>query len=213
MFDVTSKKYSLKSVFTRSSLLFFSSLLIASCASTSVTQSWVEPDLKKTYAHPMILASSDSQQTRRIYEQHFVDELKLRGITAVPSYTLISSKQKLTRETVEAAIKDTDIDAVLVTYLVAVDAELKHHDSPLGLNYSGSPEDNMVSATMITTRGRTSNKEIITLKNDLYDATDGDIVWSTQMRSVAPDSIDELIKEVISLLIKGMLSDGVIKAK
>ena len=211
MFYLMFQKMTDKRAHIRQVFLLLCAVLLTSCASTSVIESWVEPDLNKSYKNPMILASSDSQQTRRIYEQHFVDELKKLGVTAVPSYTLINSKQKLTRETVEAAIKDTDIDAVLVTYLVSADAELKHHDSPVGHSYTGSPEENMVSATMITTRGRTSSKEIINLKNDLFDAKSGEIVWSARTESVAPSSIDQVIREVTERLINGMIDDGVIK--
>lgn len=191
--------------------LLFCTVLITSCSATSVTRSWVEPGLEKSYSHPMIIGRSDSQQTRRIYEQYFVDELKKRNITAIPSYTLINSKQKLDRDTVLAAIHGTDIDSVLVTYLISADAELRYHDSPLGNNYSGSPEDNMMSATMITTRGRASSEEIVTLKNDLYDAQSAEIIWSAQTQTVAVKSIDELIKELTALLIDGLVSDGVIK--
>lgn len=49
--------------------------LIASCANTSITQKWVEPDIKQAYKRPLIIGISDSQQTRRIFENHMVAEL------------------------------------------------------------------------------------------------------------------------------------------
>ena len=94
------------------------SLFITSCASTKLTDAWFEEGVSSNYNHLMIIAISDSQQTRQIYEKYFVSELKSRSIKSTASYTLISSKQKLNRETVVNAIKGTDIDAVLVTYLV-----------------------------------------------------------------------------------------------
>lgn len=187
------------------------SVFIVSCANTKVIENWVDADHSKPYKHPMIIGISDSQQTRQIYEKHFVEELNKLNITATASYTLISSKQKMNRETVLGVMEGTDIDAVIVTYLVSSDTEVKHHESPLSHGYSGDIEGSKLSATLVSTRGRTSSAEIITLKNDLYDRQKKTLVWTTQTRTVAPESIDEAITDVVELLINQMLSDDVIK--
>ena len=70
-------------------------IVIASCSSTSLIQSWQETEPGHAYKHIMIIGISDSQQTRQLYEKHFVAELKKRNVIATPSYKLISSKQKM----------------------------------------------------------------------------------------------------------------------
>ena len=187
------------------------SIFVASCAKTKVIENWVSEDLSKPYRHPMIIGISDSQQTRQIYEKHFVSELQKINVTATASYTQISSKQKMNRETVLKTIQGTDIDSVIVTYLVSSETEVKHHESPLSQGYSGDIEGSRLSATLVSTRGRTSSAEIITLKNDLYDVQTKTLIWTTQTRTVAPESIDEAITDVVDLLISQMLSDDVIK--
>lgn len=199
-----------KNIIKNTMVLLFCLMMIA-CTNTKLTQSWADPELKQPYRHLMIVGRSDSQQTRQIYEKHFVAELKKRNITATPSYTLINSKQKLNRDTVINAIKGTEIDSVLVTYLIAADAELKYRDSPLNSSYSGSHSDNMMSDTLISSRGRASTEEIISLKNDLYDAKTESVVWSAQTRTVAVDSIDVMIREVTRLLIDQLFDDDVLK--
>lgn len=181
---------------------------LAACANTSLRERWKQPELAKTFHKPLIIGRSDSQQTRRIYEDYVANELKKYGITAVPSYTLISSKQKINEETVVNAIRGKNIDSVLVTYLVSSETELVSHDSPLGSSYSGSYEDNTMSSTLITNR-RYSGKQIITLKNDLYDAGSRKVVWSAITESVGPDSIDEVIVDVTGLLVEALKEDGV----
>ncbi len=205
------KRFKVQYINVKSVFVLFLCAVIASCASTSLTQSWKQPELEHTYKHPMIIGISDSQQTRRIYENYFVAGLKNRNITATPSHTLINSKQKINRETVVKAIQGTEIDSVLVTYLVAADSEMRHHDSPLNTGYSGSAETHMVSDTLVTTRGRSSSTEVIGLKNDLYSVESKSLVWSAQTKTVAPDSIDHAIIEVTELLIDELLSDNVLK--
>lgn len=186
-------------------------MMVTSCSSTKVISSWKQEDLGKTYHHPMIIGVSDSQQTRQIYEKHFVAELAKKNITATPSYKLISSKQKINRDTVIDAVKGTDIDAALVTYLVSSETEVNYQESPLNIGYSDESDDMRVSATLVSTRGRTNDAEIITLKNDLYDAKSRSLVWSAQTRSVAPESIDDVVIDVTSLLIDELISDGMLK--
>jgi hypothetical protein len=184
---------------------------VSACSSTSLTQSWKKPELDKSYNHLLIIGVSDSQQTRRIYENHFVEELKKINVPALPSYEIISSKEIINRETVLKAVQDTEIDSVLVTYLVSTDTETRHHESPLNPSYSGSPDDNMISATLISNRGRSSSSEVIGLKNDFYDVQTQSLIWSAQTRTVAPESIDHAITEVTKLLIKELLSDNMLK--
>ena len=184
---------------------------VASCATTDLMDSWKDADLKHSFQHPMIIGVSDSQQTRQLYEKYFVAELKKQNITATPSYTLISSKQKVNRETVIAAVKDTDIDAVLVSYLISADTEVKHRDSILNTGYSADVDSNQVSATIISNRGQSRDEEIFVLKNDLYDAKSKSLAWSAQTKSVGPESIDQVVREVTAILIKEMLSDKVLK--
>jgi hypothetical protein len=174
-------------------------VLISSCATTKITESWVDPGLKHSYKRPMIIGISDSQQTRRVYEDYFVTELKKKNITAIASHTLISSKQKLNRETVENALQGTNIDSVLVTYLVSANEEAKVRDSPLTGTYSGDTENNMMSSTLITSPGRYSEADVIILKNDFYDTKSKSIVFSVQTRTVAAESIDEIITDVTNL--------------
>ncbi len=182
-------------------------IALASCGGTSLMQSWKEAEPGHAYKHLMIIGISDSQQTRQIYEKYFVAELKKRNVTATPSYELINSKQKMSRETVVAAIQG----AVLITYLVSADAEMKHRDSPLGGSYSGTAEGSEISATIVTSRGRSSSEEVFILKNDLYDAQSKTLVWSVQTKTVAPESIDEVVTAVTALLIDRMFSDDIIK--
>jgi len=188
-------------------LILVISTLAASCSNTEIIKSWSEPGQKAGYVHPMIIGVSDSQQTRRIYENQFVAELQKFKVDAIPSYSLISSKQKMDKETVLAAITGSDIDSVIITYLISADSEVSNSTSVLDTDYIGNIENNQVSSTIISTRGRSSSGEIITLKNDFYDAASRELVWTVQTRTTAPESIDEAITEVTELLVKKLIDD------
>ncbi len=186
-------------------------LAVTSCANTHLKETWMLEGHKKTYQQPMIIGISDSQQTRRIYENHFVSELKKKNIDAIASYPLISSKQIINQDTVVAAIQGTEIDAVLVSYLVSADEEIRHQESPLASSYSDNVENNQISATIISTRGRSRSEEVLVLKNDVYDAASRELVWSAYTKTVAPESIDEVVTDVTELLIDKLFEDEILK--
>jgi len=199
-------------IVARSLLVLSMCVFTVSCANSKIITSWVEPEHKKVYQYPMIIGVSDSQQTRHIYEDHFVNTLQKHGIRSIPSYKLISSKQKMNRDTVVDTIKNNaDIDAVIITYLIADDAEVTHSTSPINAGYSGSVEDNQLSATIISTRGRSSSTEIVTLKIDVYDSASHSLVWTVQTRTVAPESIDEVVTDITELLVNKLITDDIVK--
>lgn len=200
-----------KSIKVKNIVVLLLSIVIVSCASTSVKESWILEGHNKSYKQPMIIGISDSQQTRRLYENYMVAELNKKNINAIASHTLISSKQKIDRDTVIVTVKGTEIDAVIVSYLVSDEAVTVHRDSPLNTGYSSNVENNKVSDTLISVRGRSSSGEIVVLKNDLYDTQTKSLVWSVQTRSVAPESIDQVITEVTELLIKQLFDDKLLK--
>lgn len=202
----------LRHIFLRHVTIIFFSVLVASCAGTSIKDSWVEEN-HPPFNHPMIIGISDSQQTRQIFEKHFVAELKKRNISATPSYKLINSKQELNRKTVVAALTASDIpiDSVLVTYLVPEEAKVNHGKSPLSGGYADAGDRIQMSETVVSTRGHGDSTEIVFLKNDLFSVETRSIVWSAHTKTVAPPSIDKAIEEVVDILIDKMISDNILQ--
>lgn len=184
------------------------SLMLSACTGTSIVQDWQDDMVDNKYRHIFIVAISDSQQNRRIFENLLVEDLRELGIKATPSFEQISSKITIDKESVTAAIRGTDVDAVLVSYLVANDSEIRVHDSPVGQTYSGSADTNMMSATLIGTRGRYDIDETVELRHDLFDVSKRELVWSIQTRTKGPESIDDLIVEVTDIVRDQLDSDG-----
>ncbi len=200
-------------IYIRQVIVLLLTVMITACAHTSLMDSWIIEDNQRSYNHPMIIGISDSQQTRQLYEKQFVAKLKHKNISATPSYKLISSKHKIIRETVVKAIQGTDIeiDSVLVTYLVSSDSKMKYHDSPINAGYSGSADNNQISATIVSTRGQSRSEEVFVLKTDLYDVQSRALVWSAQTKSVGPESVDQVIEEVTTLLVDEMFNNKLFK--
>ena len=94
----------------KASAIFGLFVLLTSCANTKISQSWVEPDNKKSYNDLLIIGISESEQDRRAYESNFVEVLRSHGVEGEASYKIINSKEKINRDTVVNAIKGMNID-------------------------------------------------------------------------------------------------------
>lgn len=206
-------------------LLSVSAIFLASCANTKISQSWVEPNNKKSYNDLLIIAIAESEQNRRAYESHFIEELKLQGIEAVASYTLIKSNEKIDRDVVAKAIEGLGIDGVLITHLVGVDEETVYRPATGygyggygGIGYGGGYYGGLYSYyphvnSYVNNPGYYTTHETYTLETNLYDVKSEDLVWSARSRSFAPGSVQEVIVDLTKILIEDLKQKNLIKTK
>lgn len=190
--------------------------IISACANTSITQSWTQQggEGKHKYKRVMVLVISESQQTRRIYEDSLTAALEKEGVMASPGYLFLKSKQQINRATIDSVVQSANqntgsipIDSVLISYLAITDKELTMQDSPLGETYSGDAGDNMLSSTLIVGRGRFNTKEVIPLKHDLYDVQSKSIIWSVQTKTDDLTTIDAVVLSVTETLVEKLVGE------
>ncbi len=204
-------------------VLCVTTILLVSCANTKISQSWVEPDNKKAYDNLLIIGIAESEQNRRAYESHFVDDLRAIGVGAEASYKLIKSNVKIDRDSVAKAIKGLDIDGVIVTHLVAIDEETVYRPSTgymygggYGVGYGGGYYGGLYSYyphvnSYVNNPGYYTTHETYTLETNLYDVESEELVWSARSRSFSPESAQEVIVDVTTLLIKDLQTKHLLK--
>ena len=205
-------------------LLISAGFLLISCANTKISQSWVEPDNKKSYNDILIIGIGESEQNRRAYESYFVEALREVGTEAEASYKLIKSSEKIERDTVVNAIEGMEIDGVIITHMTAVDEETIYRP---GMGYSavgyggygyGGYGGGMYGYyphvnSYVHSPGYYTTHETYTLETNLYDVKTEELVWSARSRTFSPESVEEVIVDLTKLLIKDLKEKNLIKAK
>ena len=206
-------------------LLSAVSFLLFSCASTKISQSWVDPGNKKSYSNLLIIGIANSEQTRRAYESYFVEELSANGIKAEASYKLIKSNVEIDRESVTKAIKGMDIDGVIVTHMVSVDEETVYrapttvvYGGGYGGYYGGASYGSLYNYyphvnSYVHQPGYYTTHETYTLETSLYDVVSEELVWSARTRTFSPESVDEVIVDLTKLLVKDLTDKKLIIKK
>ena len=118
-------------VMFRSALLFLVAMLLGACASDpKPIGEWREPGFTGKVSNVLIVGVTSRSTRRRVFEDLFVLALSERGLSATPSYELITSTQELSRETVLAAIEGRNIDGIIVTRVVGVQEDEVYKAQP-----------------------------------------------------------------------------------
>ncbi len=203
----------------KAAVLCATAVLLASCANTKISQSWVEPDNKRSYDDFLVIGIGESEQNRRAYESHFVESIREAGAEAEASYKLIKSNEKIERDTILKAIDGMEIKGVIITHMVAVDEETIYRPSmdymPMygggyyGGMYSYYPHVN----SYVSRPGYYTTHETYTLETNLYDVESEELVWSARSRTFSPESVQEVIVDLTKLLIKDLDEKNLIKKK
>jgi hypothetical protein len=211
----------------------FGLLLVSGCATnTKLTGTWSDPENKASYKNIMVVGVSNNEQKRRAYESFFVASFQDKGVASIASYTVIHNKEEVSltgkkgafRKVVESAIEGSDIDAVLVTHLVSIEEDEVYRPSldyqpsyggSYGGRYGGGAYYNRpyyggmygyhgYVTTYVQQPGYYTEEQTYVLESNLYDVASAELVWTTRSQTNAPESIQQAVKDISSLIISDL---------
>lgn len=201
--------------FTLLVLLF----VVAGCGSTKLVSSWKQSDYAgATLKRVLVLAVSKDELQRRVYEDSFVEKLKIDGIEAIASHTLVPSLAKDKEQNIKlirAAVVDVAADSVLVATLVGVERDERYVESPLiyvpvrGGAY-GMHDYYFRSYEVIQQPGYVMTTTTVKLKTTLFSAKTAEMLWAGDTHSFNPDSASVVIDENIDLISTAIKKAGLL---
>lgn len=188
-------------------LLIFA-LLLGGCATTRPVHEWRNQGFAGSIDSVLVIAAVKRSTQRRVFEDLFAETLATHGVTATPSYTLMTSEAEISRETVERAIRGRNIDAVLVTRLLGVD-EVETYQPPTVLYY-GSYDSYYHHALTEVSPGYYRKYKVLTLETTLYDTASEQLIWSMQSEAIEPSTPRTLLEDQINLTIERLAAQGLL---
>jgi len=191
-------------------LLSAVALLLAACASTSLTNSWTDasykgPKLKKL----MVMGVSNQPALRRTFEDEFVKSLKAAGVDAVASYQFIPDDGKAEEARVKEAVKQAGADGVLITRLVRVDVNTQVASPPptMGMGFYGGYTGawgGFYDPPVVT------QTDTIVLETNLYGVDASRLLWSGTTDTFAPTNMKQEMPDFTKLIIGQLKSHKLI---
>ncbi len=193
-------------------------ILITSCSSTKITSVWMDQEKSgSSFNDILVIGIAKEEHNRRLFEEQFTAQLNTAGVESEVSYKILPEGTVINRETVTAAIKGKNIDAVIVTHMVSVEEETVYRQNmdyrPSYGYYNGMYNYYPHVNTYVHQPGYYTTHDVVKLETNLYEVKSEELVWSAQSRSFAPESAKEVIDSLVKLVIKDLKEKGLIKAK
>ena len=193
-------------------VVVFAFLLLLSCSTTQTTNTWVDPSYRGSpVSSVLVIAVTKDANLRRSFENKFVQQLKTAGVRAVSSAAEMPSDQKVEKETVLALVEKLGVDSVLVTHLVSM--KEKEVGTPSATSTQATPDDyhggtyyESVAQAYDTSAGAQYNptRVKVRLESKLYEVKTEKPIWSSQSKTIDPQSTMQLFDSAIAAFVKNL---------
>jgi len=167
---------------------------LASCASTSLVSSQKNTAYTgSALTRLMVVGATSDPRVRQAFEDEFVAKLMAAGITAVPSYPLLTDTASADRTQLRKAVESAGMDGVLAARLVRVERDetalqaFNFEDRSTGF-YAYYASDSAESFD--PTLGGESNN--ITIHFDLYSVAGSQLVWAGDAATFPSTDVKEV---------------------
>ena len=177
-------------------------LLLAACASTTISNSWTSPDYKgPPLKKLMVVAVSKQPATRRTFEDEFVKELKAAGVDAVASYNFIPEDGQAEEARVTQAVKESGVQGVLITRFVRVDVNAQYTPAYAGMMGMGYPAGYAGAWSGYHDPPMVNQPDTLVLETSLYGVDESHLLWSGTTETFAPTNVKQEMQGFAKVII------------
>jgi len=192
-------------------------LILCSCSSISVVETWRNPSLHPPRLHKMLVVSITKKDVNRpVYEDVLASELQKHGIEAVPSHTLIASGERADREVMDRAVKKARADSVLTLQTIKVERQTTVQPG-FANTYPGYwyPEafptwdlygyyGTMAGPSYISTY------DVATMQVNVFDTATGKLIWAATVTSSEPENVIGVAKDLGNMVYEALAKEKLI---
>ncbi len=189
-----------------------SALLLAACASTSLTKVTVAKDYTGgKLTRIMVVGVSEKDQVRKDFEDDFAAALAKLKVTATPSYRLIPKAKEKDPKAILALAEKAGVQAVLVTHYKGT-TQTKQYMPPPMPYYGGSfgTYYGPVYSYVRQPGGYYRTVKFVKLESKLYSVPAGKLIWSADSDTFEPGDMKDLTSGLASAVAKSLQKRGLI---
>ena len=194
----------------RLAVLACAAVAAVACASTHLNSVYVAPDYAGgPFDRLMIVGLAPTEGGRVQYENAFADKLVSLGAVGIGSAGVFPERDQLTRDTVKAWVRDSNIRGVLVTRVQHVKREQRYVPPTTTWDLYGY-YGYWAPTAAVSTPGYVVEETTVILETSLFDASKGTLVYTAVSETFQPSSRKEIIEEVVGALTKDLQERGLL---
>jgi hypothetical protein len=192
-------------------LLLSAALLLASCATTTVSDVWKDNAYQGKAKKIVVIMVAKSPHMRDLFENRFVAELEDRGNSAIQSYKIVTTEQLPDRELVKSKINSSGADAVLIARLVDTKTIEAYRPGQIYTVPSFYYGWGSYYGVVFADYGYTGDVQVAYIETNLYDVKTEKLIWTAHTKTERTEGEQQLINTFINVIVKKLSSAGIIK--
>lgn len=201
----------------RASLLFPAMIMavVAGCVpQTEVIKLYDNTAANQDYERLLVISVVGDTGTRRRLEELITGHLETANVTAIAGYTETGLKTEMLQEEIDAAARNANADAILITHIVSVDTRL---DLDIGRTdilsecRGGDPVDYFLyDHRELKEPDTVKIAHTVVAVSNLYDANSGERLWTIQSTCFEKASMDEVLQEEAKAIVRQLQIDKLV---
>jgi len=194
-------------------------MLVASCATTSLVDTWRNPDVSAVKRYHKLLISSTGRNLdeRRVYEDVIASELRQHGIQAVASYPLMQPEGEDKVAALNKAMQLSGADGVLNVRTTMVEQKVS-----IVPGYGGYPDfwyppafhtwnmNGYYGTSMLYEPPAIIAYTVATMQANLFDSASGKLAWAISMETTEPGKVLSVSRDMAHIIIQSLVKEGLI---
>lgn len=200
-------------------MTLFGAFLLSSCASTQVTATWRDETYTAAPQKALVLLVTGKPTVMRVFEDEFSQQLKNRGIAAVPGYSLLPVDKKLDKEEIAAAAEKIHADTLFITRLVDKKSYETYYPGSVYATHPGaySPGWNDYYARGFdyyqATPGYSVQRDILYVETHLYDVKNQHLIWSVMTETIVGNSMESEVRSFVKVIMKSLTQNRLVEKR
>ncbi len=202
-------------------LIFFTIIIttLISCSSTKtdIIGEWQDDTYQKGNIQKVLvlgIVNKEKPLLRRKFEDGMAKAFRDGGINATPSMDVMPYDVAIDSTIFEKYFKELDLDAVVVSRLVAVDAERDYKAGYLYTipynSYYGFYGYYYAGISIANSTGYLSQNVVVVLETNIYETINKKLIWSGVSETVEPDKASDVISSFSQELVSRLKNKGFI---
>lgn len=205
--------------------LLFLTLLLMSCSSTQLVDTWRNPDIAEfSTSKILIVGMTSDTKARKRFEKQLKDEYLSRGINAVMSLDVfessITSKESSEEElmALEEKLIDDGFDSVLFSKVIGIDDAITYNSTFRDTDYSyrNFRDDYYTNQDIYYNPEYYIKYKIYHAETSLYclcSGKDRDLIWKGYIDIVDPESTKKTVEDYVHLVMYALEQEQLLNVK
>jgi len=193
--------------------VFLLTLIIYSCSpSSKFTNLYVDDAYKgMQFKKVLVVGMAKEEWRRKVYENEFRTQLIKHKVEVLTAWQELPKGETISKEVFYKYFSDKNIDAVFVVMAAGSKTEETMTRAGSSNVYVGFYGFYVSSASYFYSPVTTSEETVVYMKTNIYETSEGALIWSIKSQSFEPQNTGDVIKSVSYNVVSELTQQGYIK--